>query len=109
MEPGRGWAGVRDSRNFLGGRGVVLAVIFQIASEVQHLSGRAPHLDFALAAVSLQLGLPRGSAQGLLLVGRTVGWIAHAIEQYAAGVIIRPRARYVGILPDEIDDPAQDR
>jgi citrate synthase len=82
------------------------AGIFQIASEVQNLSGRAPHLDFALAATSLLLRLPKGSAQGLLLVGRTVGWIAHAIEQYAAGVIIRPRARYVGILPGEIDDPA---
>ena len=85
------------------------AVIFQIASEVQGLSGRAPYVEFALAATSLLLRLPPGSALGLFLVGRTVGWIAHAIEQYASGVIIRPRARYVGILPSEIDDPAQDR
>jgi citrate synthase len=76
--------------------------IFRIASEVQDLSGRAPHLDFALSAMSLLLGLPRGSAQGLFLVGRTVGWIGHAMEQYAAGALIRPRARYVGILPGEV-------
>jgi citrate synthase len=29
-------------------------------------------------------------------VGRTAGWIAHAIEQQAAGFVLRPRARYVG-------------
>ena len=73
--------------------------IFKIADEEFALSGRAPQVDYGLAATSVLLGLPRGSAQGLLLVGRTVGWIAHAIEQYTAGVIIRPRARYVGALP----------
>jgi citrate synthase len=25
-----------------------------------------------------------------------MGWIAHAIEQYQSGQLIRPRARYVG-------------
>jgi citrate synthase len=73
-------------------------VFFRIASEVQGASGRAPHLDFALAAASILLRLPPGSAQGLPLVGRSVGWVAHAIEQRAAGVLIRPRARYVGVL-----------
>ena len=42
------------------------------------------------------LGLPPGSALALFLVGRTVGWIAHAIEQYESGILIRPRARYTG-------------
>ena len=40
-----------------------------------------------------------GSALALFLVGRTVGWIAHAIEQYESGVLIRPRARYIGPRP----------
>jgi len=42
----------------------------------------------------------------MFLVGRSVGWIAHAIEQYATGARIRPRARYVGVLPGEIQDQA---
>lgn len=37
----------------------------------------------------------------LFAMGRTVGWIGHAIEQYRIGRIIRPRARYVGELPEE--------
>jgi citrate synthase len=77
-------------------------VVFRIASEIQDVSGRAPMLDFAFAAMSTLLGLPRGSSQGLFLVGRAVGWSGHAIEQYAAGALIRPRARYVGILPEEV-------
>ena len=74
-------------------------VIFDIAAEEFEMSGRAPTVDYAMAAVSVLLGLPRGSAQGLFLIGRSVGWIAHAIEQYATSTIIRPRARYVGPLP----------
>ncbi len=63
------------------------------------LTGRHPNVDFALAAASSVLGLPRNAALGLFVVGRTVGWIAHAIEQYDSGVLIRPRARYHGERP----------
>jgi len=73
--------------------------MFDIASEELEASGRTPTADFAIAAVSVALGLPRGSTQSIFLVGRTVGWIAHAIEQYSTNAIIRPRARYVGPLP----------
>jgi citrate synthase len=58
-----------------------------------------PNLDFALAAVARVLGLPAGSPLALFAIGRTVGWIGHAIEQYATGQLIRPRAKYVGVMP----------
>lgn len=77
------------------------ASIFDIVNEELEASGRSPTADFAIAAVSVSLGLPRGSAQGIFLVGRAVGWIAHAIEQYSTNTIIRPRARYVGPLPGQ--------
>jgi len=73
--------------------------IFEIAELEFELSGRAPLIDYALASTARVLGLPVGSAQGIFLLGRSVGWIAHAIEQYAARTIIRPRARYVGPVP----------
>ena len=73
--------------------------IFDIAAAELEKSGRAPMMDYAMAATAVALGLPRGSAQGMFLIGRSVGWIAHAIEQYQAQSIIRPRARYVGQLP----------
>jgi citrate synthase len=35
----------------------------------------------------------------LFALGRTVGWIAHAMEQYAVHSLIRPRAAYTGPSP----------
>jgi citrate synthase len=58
-----------------------------------------PNLDFALTAVSRVLRLPAGAPIVLFAAGRTIGWIGHAIEQYATGQLIRPRAKYVGERP----------
>lgn len=69
------------------------------AAAARRLTGQYPNVDFALAAVVAALGLPEGAALALFVVGRTVGWIAHAIEQYDSGVLIRPRARYTGQRP----------
>jgi citrate synthase len=73
--------------------------VLGIGNEIAGLIGRKPNIDFALGAVSFVLGLPPGAGLGMFLLGRTAGWIAHAIEQYAAGTLIRPRARYTGTLP----------
>ncbi|WEX08744.1 citrate synthase [Chelativorans sp. AA-79] len=58
--------------------------------------GKLPNVDFALVALRRALRLPRGAALSLFAVGRTVGWIAHALEQCEEGKLIRPRARYRG-------------
>jgi citrate synthase len=65
------------------------------------LTGQRPNVDFALAAATTALNLPPNAALGLFVVGRAVGWIAHAIEQYESGVLIRPRARYLGPPPPD--------
>jgi citrate synthase len=70
-----------------------------VAGEVLQLMGEHPTVDFALATVARTLGLPPGGAVALFALGRTVGWIGHAIEQYRSGSLIRPRARYVGEQP----------
>lgn len=51
------------------------------------------------------LGLVRRAApkSGQLAVARTAGWIAHALEAYAGGGPLRPRAVYTG--PPAIIDP----
>ena len=46
------------------------------------------------------LELPPGSALALFALGRTIGWIGHAIEQYQTDRLIRPRARYTGEMPE---------
>jgi citrate synthase len=61
----------------------------------------APTIDVGLVATSLALGLEPGLASVLFALGRTAGWVAHAIEQYGTGELIRPRARYVGPAPEE--------
>jgi citrate synthase len=58
-----------------------------------------PNLDFGLAAVTRTYGLPDQAPVLLFALGRTTGWIAHAIEEYASGQLIRPRARYTGPPP----------
>lgn len=65
--------------------------------EAMREGGRGgPTLDTGLVALAAALGLPPGTAVGLFAVGRAAGWIAHALEQQAAGFVLRPRARYVG-------------
>jgi citrate synthase len=70
------------------------------------LTGHHPNVDFALAAAATGMGLPQSAALALFVVGRTVGWIAHAIEQYESGTLIRPRARYVGPRPENASESA---
>jgi citrate synthase len=53
-----------------------------------------PTIDLALVALARTLALPAGAPFVIFSVARTVGWIAHAIEQYAEDRLIRPRARY---------------
>ncbi len=67
-----------------------------IAAAVTAATRRQANIDWALGVLAQHLRLTPGAALGLFAVGRTVGWIAHAQEQYANGGLIRPRARYVG-------------
>ena len=58
-----------------------------------------PNLDFGLAAVTRTYRLPDYAPALMFALGRSTGWIAHAIEQYESGQLIRPRARYTGRVP----------
>ena len=75
------------------------AVARALIAAARDLTGEAPNIDFALVALARIAGLPAGAPLQLLALGRTVGWIAHAIEQVEDGRLIRPRARYVGTPP----------
>jgi citrate synthase len=63
---------------------------------VTRAGGEPATLDAGLVAVTAALGLPPGAASGLFALGRTAGWIAHALEQRTQGFLLRPRARYIG-------------
>ncbi|MGA2410021.1 MAG: citrate/2-methylcitrate synthase [Candidatus Binataceae bacterium] len=55
-----------------------------------------PNLDFYLTVCVRLLGFPRGMPAAIFALGRTAGWIAHSLEQYADNRLIRPRMRYRG-------------
>jgi citrate synthase len=65
-----------------------------VIEAMQAMTGIAPNVDFALLVLEKRLRLPSGAAFALFAVGRTVGWIAHAFEQWRDGTLIRPRAVY---------------
>ncbi len=67
-----------------------------LAHTVENLTGQRPSLDFALVALRRHLKLPVGAALGIFSLGRSIGWIAHALEQRSQGTLIRPRAAYIG-------------
>jgi citrate synthase len=71
----------------------------EVAEAALEVIGERPTLDFGLVALARAFGLPPGGAVALFAIGRTAGWIGHAIEQYASGSLIRPRARYTGEVP----------
>ena len=60
------------------------------------LVGQKPSLDLALVALRRHLRLPVGAAFGLFALGRSIGWIAHGLEQREQSDLIRPRAVYTG-------------
>ena len=40
-----------------------------------------------------------GSGEAIFAVSRTVGWLAHAMEEYAKPMRLRLRAAYIGSRP----------
>jgi citrate synthase len=85
-----------ESAQSLAPRARPLRTLLAIAQAMRERGREGPTLDTGLVALASALGLPPGTAVGLFAVGRAAGWIAHALEQEAAGFVLRPRARYVG-------------
>ena len=80
-------------------RSTELAFVRRVVDAAARTIREQPNLDFSLAALARVLPLPTGSPLMLFAIGRTIGWIGQAIEQYATGQLIRPRAKYVGVVP----------
>lgn len=77
-----------------------MPVAMEIIEIAHGMSGRHPSLDFALVALRRALRLPKGSAYNIFALGRTIGWIAQAIEQRESQTLIRPRATFTSeIMP----------
>ncbi len=75
------------------------ALMRELAEHVREATGLLPNIDFGLVALVRAASLPADASFTLFLLGRSVGWAAHAMEQALEGRLIRPRARYEGALP----------
>lgn len=78
----------------LGGQREEVQSVVALVDAMQQGGFGGPSIDVGLVAITRALALPTGTATALFALGRTVGWVAHAIEQYEAGFLVRPRARY---------------
>jgi citrate synthase len=78
-------------------------------AKVVKLTGLKPTIDVALAVLAAQLNLPRDAAFALFATARSVGLLAHCIEQLRVGKVIRPRGRYTGPALEETGAAQQDQ
>lgn len=77
-----------------------LPLIFaEVRKAGEDMVGEKVNIDFALAAMTAAFDLPENAPLIIFALARSVGWLAHAMEQAESGELIRPRARYVGRAP----------
>ncbi|HEX7240765.1 MAG TPA: citrate/2-methylcitrate synthase [Longimicrobiaceae bacterium] len=81
-----------------------LALADAVSAAGEALLGDRPTVEVGLVALARALGLPAGSPLVLWVLGRSLGLVAHALEQYGSRDVLRPRARYTGPAPDEVAD-----
>lgn len=74
-------------------------VITRFIHKVSDLTGLQPNIDAALAALAAHLRLSADAVFGLFATARSVGLLAHSLEQLGEAQVIRPRGRYVGPMP----------
>jgi len=71
-------------------------IFAELRLAAEALTGEQPNIDFAISAIADAFDLPPAVPLILFAIARSVGWIAHILEQVSTGSLIRPRARYNG-------------
>ena len=77
-------------------------VIGRFIAKAASLTGLQPNIDVALAALVARHRLPADGAFALFATARSVGLLAHSMEQMIVPQVIRPRGRYIGPTPDAL-------
>jgi citrate synthase len=72
------------------------AIAAAVLDETRRRALPEPNVDFALASLAYVAGMVTGAGEAIFAVARTAGWIAHAMEEYAKNVPLRPRTVYIG-------------
>lgn len=95
---------LREVASSLGGPLVerAMAIECEILDALAELKPDRPlpsNVEFYAGVIMETVGLPRAMFTPTFAVSRSIGWVTHAVEQAAAGKLIRPSARYVGPVP----------
>ncbi|ARN19034.1 citrate synthase family protein [Piscinibacter gummiphilus] len=80
------------------------AHVARLIDRVVALTGLPPNMDVALASLAARHRLPADAAFAMFAIARSVGLLAHGMEQLGVDSVIRPRGRYTG--PTEGLQPA---
>ncbi|MGH3302169.1 MAG: citrate/2-methylcitrate synthase [Streptosporangiaceae bacterium] len=73
-----------------------LAIASAVTVEARSRALPDPNIEFALAVLVGVAGMIRGAGEAMFAIGRTAGWLAHALEEYERNIPIRPRCVYTG-------------
>lgn len=76
------------------------ALADDLRAAVENVCGLRPNIDFTLAVLTRRGHLPEDASVRLFALGRSIGWVAHAVEQFGDDKLIRSRAQYTGVLPE---------
>ncbi|SNQ46202.1 Citrate synthase [Frankia canadensis] len=79
--------------------GPSVAAIDEIVTVASRDASLLPNIDGALAALAVSMGMGRYAGEAIFIIARTVGWIAHALEEYQEKPL-RMRALGVYTGPD---------
>ncbi|HEX4224590.1 MAG TPA: citrate synthase [Pseudonocardiaceae bacterium] len=71
-----------------------------VLAAVEAINAELPTVDVAIAALMHEYGLRPDAGEAIFAIARTVGWIAHAMEEYREpGLRFRPVGVYIGERP----------
>jgi len=74
--------------------------VFQILEKTEEMmrtwKNLYPNVDLYSGLALNHVGIPSYLFTPVFAVGRSPGWLAHVLEQYADNRLIRPRAEYIG-------------
>jgi citrate synthase len=72
-------------------------IVDQVHAAVTARTPAAANVDFSLGALTFVAGMAADAGEAIFTIGRTAGWLAHAIEEYEeAPLRFRSRAVYTG-------------
>ena len=75
-------------------RSRVVRTVDALVAAMAEAGQPAATVDCGLVAFAAATGIAYRDLPGIFAVARTAGWVAHALEQYGEGRLLRPRARY---------------